>query len=142
MKHSTPLALALLGGGLLTTCQKKDATPTYTREGYVIGFNPCSPPQNKGYVLAFPASSGIDTVVTYTLPATLYDFPPDLFTEFRLFYLFPSSEQTKYRVRVTYSFTPEKEKVYSFCTTDINMGDYGRAVGDHQVVIKQAQRLN
>ena len=144
MKHLPTLFFVLLSSGtILSSCRKKsDTPPMYTREGYVIGFDPCSAKSSsKGLVLAFPVSSEADTVVTYTLPESTYDLPPELFEQYRTEFLFPPAYQTKYKVRVTYSFTPEAEKNYAMCTSDINLSPFNYTVKNRQITVKSAQPI-
>lgn len=140
MTTSTLCALVLLGSGLLVNCQKKEAIPTRTRESYIIGFHPCtaSSPQ-RGYVLAFPAA---DTVVTYSLPPDLYDFPAAYFAQYQSFFLFPRAEQQTYKVCVTYYPTPADQVTYPLCTADINLAIYHYFVRNREITVTAAQRAN
>jgi len=129
-------ALLLL---LLAGCRKNEVTPSQTQLAYIIGFHPCTAKSaQKGFVLELTQTK--DTVVTYNLPDSLYQFPKELFRDYQFYFLFSASERKKYPLLLTYRETSQSEKLYVTCTADINLADFQHFTKGRQIVIKSARR--
>ncbi len=100
------------------------------KEGYIIGFDQCTAGKQsfdgKGFVIV--TNNFKDTLVTYNLPNSLYQFPPSHFANRKLSFLFPDSVRSKYKIRFAYRITDTSKFIYSLCTHDILEADYGRFV--------------
>ncbi len=128
-------ALLLL---LLAGCHEKEVIPSQNEIAYVIGFHPCTAHAiKKAYILELPQTK--DTVVTYNLPDSLYQFPKELFRD-KLIFLFPLSEQKKYPVRLTYHQAQQQTLIA--CTTDIHLVGYDSVVEGREIIVESAQRPN
>ncbi|OGX84696.1 hypothetical protein [Hymenobacter glacialis] len=146
-KRSFPhhVAFLLCSSLAVGSCEKKQvapqtpspsvANPAY-QDATIIGFDPCTGTSGRGLVLAFAK----DTVVTYTFPAGVYEFPAALFQNGSIDCFFPTPEAAKYRVRVAYYSTPNAEKVYSLCLGIINLADFNRVTKGRQIIITTAEK--
>jgi len=121
---------------LLVACHKREVAPSQTELAYVIGFHPCTAHAiKKAYVLELTQTK--DTVVTYNLPDSLYQFPKELFRD-KLNFLFPPSEQKKYPVRLTYHRVQQQTLIA--CTTDIHLVGYNAVVKGREISVESARR--
>jgi hypothetical protein len=118
-----------------TGCSNDDLEKPQTvryDHGYIIGFHPCD--RFTGRVVTLLEQS--DTVITYNLPDSIYDFPTAYFEEYKLKYLFPDSVLTAFPVTITYTHAQENERRYMLCVGDTwSAAPFVQAVDDRQVII-------
>jgi len=87
----------------------------------------------------------IVSIDTFQMPAsvmlspsdTLYKIPKLYFQNFRNSGYFPLMVHSEFKVKVSYSYATEEQKIYNLCTNDINQADFNNA---HQVIIKSATK--
>jgi hypothetical protein len=105
------------------SCKKQEAKPDVITEGYIIGFDQCTAGQrtNHGAGFVIVANNHRDTLLTYSLPDSLYDFPDHLFAKGLYSPLFPESARNKYKITFSYRLAAESEKKQPFvlCRGDI-----------------------
>ena len=138
MKANQILALA---GFMLVSCHKTDVVPdssSVSTTAYIVGFDPCT--SGNGLVLKLSSSS--DTVTTYNLPSNIYSLSSTLFQGSAKIFLFPPSEQNKYKIAITYRDALANERVNSLCQGNINLADFNRATKGRQVITITAQKAN
>lgn len=129
-----------------TGCEKNndDYGP---EEAYVIGYDPCtviydttenSWVGSQGYVVTL--SEREDTVLTYNLPDTLFDFPPEFFCS-PCEGAFPRSEWKTYKMMIDYEYVEEDERFFAICL-DIIPLSWINSVTDRgtQIKIKNVTR--
>jgi len=106
---------------LFTGCEEDNSDGYGPEEAYVIGYDPCtviydttnnSWVGSQGYVVTL--SEREDTVLTYNLPDTLFDFPPEYFC-FPCEGSFPRSEWKTYKMTIDYEYVEEDEKFFAIC---------------------------
>ncbi|MDE5423112.1 hypothetical protein L3073_12910 [Ancylomarina sp. DW003] len=140
MKANQFLLLALLLVFLMLTAHscEKDNENYMHKEGYIVGFDPCTINHKYriGYVII--STDLQDTLLTYNLsdpnykmPAsvlnsqdTLYKIPKSSFDNYKNSPYFPNTLRYKYPVRFSYSIAKEDEMVYNMCTADIISIDF------------------
>lgn len=123
------------------SCEKEKHEIKQT-EGYIIGFDQCEGgvlTNDRGFVIA--CNNFADTLVTYNLPNTLFDFPQYLFADYIYSFLFPNPEYLNYKIKFQYRFSSEKEKYYPLCLGTINTWGFTHSVKDRQIIIKNIQKL-
>ena len=118
-----PILLPVLTVFLSWTGCEEDSSDVYgPEEAYIIGFDPCTviwdTTENRwigsqGYIVTL--SEQKDTVLTYNLPDTLYDFPSEYFENYISYCLFPRSEWETYKMTIDYEYVKEEEKFHPLC---------------------------
>lgn len=104
------------------SCKKHEAKPDVIAEGYIIGFDQCMAGQRtnhgKGFVIV--TNNHRDTLLTYSLPDSLYDFPDYLFAGALYSPLFPELARNKYMINFSYHIAEESERKqkYVLCRGD------------------------
>lgn len=144
---SYSIALILLCMAIFIQCsctgQKVDVNPTRTSTVYVVGFDPFTAnyltKNGRGFVLK--DTKTLETMLTYNIPDTLFDFPQTLFADYRNSYLFPIAEYTKFKIELKYRYATEKETVVTVGTADINIADFSKATQGNQVVVLSAREV-
>jgi len=110
----------------------------YTNEVYVIGIDPCTAdypiglPQ-KGYVLQIVGSE--DTLATYNLPVETARIVDASVSPLENGYLLPAKIRGSFKIRITYRYAEDKEKVYPLCRANIDLSGFSK-VNTNQVVIQ------
>ena len=114
-------------------CQK-DNGEFITSDGYIIGFDPVTLNHHYRIGYIFISEDLQDTLLTYNIsdetfkmPAniltnssdTLYQIPESYFANYRNTIYFPETARYKYKVRLTYTYAKENEKVINEGTTDV-----------------------
>jgi hypothetical protein len=103
-----------------TSCEKSNDN-SGPEEAYVIGYDPCTviydTTENawvgsQGYIVTL--SERKDTVLTYNLPDTLFDFPHEYFC-FPCEGSFPRSEWKTYKMMIDYEYVEEDERFFAIC---------------------------
>ncbi len=87
------------------SCEKEDSE-FVCAEGYIIGFDPCEGgiiTKDRGFVIT--CNNFKDTLVTYNLPDTIFEFPQYLFENYVFNFLFPNTEYLKYKIKFLYKFS-------------------------------------
>ena len=144
-----PILLPVLTVFLLSTGCEEDNSDVYgPEEAYIIGFDPCTviwdTTENRligsqGYIVTL--SEQKDTVLTYNLPDTLYDFPSEYFENYASYCFFPRSEWETYKMTIDYEYVEEEDKFIPYCLGIINTGDkYYVTDGNTQIKIKHVTR--
>ncbi|WP_276360222.1 hypothetical protein, partial [Daejeonella sp. H1SJ63] len=107
------------------------------KEAYIIGFHQCTAGkqsyEGKGFVII--TNNFKDTLLTYNLADSLYQFPPSHFANYQFSFLFPDSVRSKYKVHLSYRNLRENEKTYPLCRGDIYDAEITYAVRDRQIKI-------
>ncbi|WP_276358961.1 hypothetical protein [Daejeonella sp. H1SJ63] len=107
------------------------------KEAYIIGFDQCTAGKQsfdgKGFVIV--TNDFKDTLVTYNLPDSLYQFPPSHFANRKFSFLFPDSVKLKYKIHFAYRILKSDEKQYFICTADVLTADFIWFVKDRQIKI-------
>ena len=121
---------------LFVSCEK-DNNKAYLREGYIVGFDPCTIRNNydTGYVII--TTDLKDTLMTYNFPDTIFSFPSEYFLNYINSGYFPVEARYEFKIRITYSVAKESEKIYNLCTADINLSEFNNAL---QVITKSASK--
>ena len=124
---------------LFISCDKSDIK-LYHAEGYIVGFDPCTIRHHYdiGYVIF--TSDLKDTLVTYNLPSTLYNFTDNFFNNYVNSSYFPDSIRYKFRVKISYTKATGNQIVVHECASDFNNGDFGIQILYNQVIIKSASK--
>jgi hypothetical protein len=134
--------IVILGMTVLSCESQKEISSNYV-EGRIIGFDPCSggsdaTVEGRGFVIALNNSS--DTLVTYNLPVNLFVFPKELFSGYLGSFLFPDSAKNSYKIRFSYRYSTESEKVHPICLGTIYLADYNKYVRDRQIVVENVSK--
>lgn len=149
MKYVFYILSILVFISLIISCEEDDPDPcTNLEEAYIIGYDPCGgfyPDTTNweymkagGYIVALTERD--DTVATYNLPDTLYNFPIEYFDDRQYNCYFPRSQWDTYKINVTYKFASEDEKIVSGCTTDIATADFSIITNNKQIIIQCVTR--
>jgi hypothetical protein len=148
------LAIVILIGLLSIKCEKDNLNLKHA-EGYIVGFNPCTINHHYriGYVII--STDLKDTLITYNLsdasfkmPAsimlnpsdTLYKIPESYFQNYRNSAYLPIETRFDYKVKVTYAYATEVEKIFHECSADFNQGDFSNQFLHNQVIIKSLSK--
>ncbi len=120
-------------------CNRNDNNDNISpKEGYIVGFDPCSYQHNYKIGFAIITTDLKDTLITYNLPDSIYTFPPEYFNNYASTGYFPSKARYEFKIRFTYRIAAEDEKVYNLCTADINESDFYKA---KQVIIETVLKI-
>ena len=129
---------------MVSGCSKKDPEPDCSQEGYIIGFDQNTAgytrDMGKGFVIAFTHSP--DTVVTYNLPDTLYDFPPELFQAYQFTCFFPEAERKKYKIVLGYRYARKEEKTAVVGTHDKDEYEFSHFVRGREIILQCIRRAD
>jgi hypothetical protein len=116
---------------LLAMCSKHE-DENILKEGYIVGFDPCSFQHNYKLGLAIITKDLKDTLMTYNFPDTLFNFPSNYFSNYYNSGYFPSKARYEFDIKFAYTIADKDQKVYNLCTPDINQADFNNAT---QVII-------
>jgi hypothetical protein len=108
-------------------CKRHESDNLY-KEGYVVGFEPCSYQHNYKLGFAIITSDLSDTLMTYNLPDSIFVFPPEYFYNYYNSGYFPSKARYEFKIKFTYTIANKDQQVYNLCTPDINESDFNKAV--------------
>lgn len=142
-KNMFKLYLIFTFGVIALSCESsKEISDNYV-EGRIVGFDPCNggadaTAEGRGFVIALNSSS--DTLVTYNLPINLFVFPKELFSGYLGNFLFPDSARNSYRIRFSYRYSTESEKVHPTCLDIIYLADYNKYVRGRQIVVENVSK--
>ena len=128
----------------LNGCHYKDGPTCPTCEnfsdGFVIGFDPCTgvgEPNggSVGFIINIPSQK--DTVVNYSFPIGLYQFPPEYFKNYELYCIFPDTAWSDFPIKIKYRHANNSEKVFPICRANINTSYFNEYIDidDDQIII-------
>ena len=112
-----------------------DDNPIKSAEGYIVGFDPCS--DIAGFVII--TTDLKDTLATYNLSDSLYQFPDSYFANTGG--VFPDSARFEFKIDFTYRFAKEEEVIYYACPANIVV-IFGWYICNKQIIIKYVQSIN
>jgi hypothetical protein len=143
VKHLQFASILLLAISLIIEgCKKKNSCETIISKGRIIGYDPCRyyTPSNKiknaGFVIEIDNGTSKDTVVNYSIPQDLFDFPDiDGFTATNGQFLYPADIQEKFKIKFNYRVTPDNEMTAILCNSMVFTGPFYAAVKDKEIVI-------
>jgi len=125
---------------LFISCNEDEEPGTFTAEGYIVGFDPCSTraPYETGEGLLIVTEQ--DSILTYNFPEGIFYFPDEIFGNWIISYYFPQEHLNKYKIRFTYRYAEKSEEEYSVCLGIINLGGF-MTYSESQVLILHAESI-
>lgn len=125
------------------SCRKKNVLcETVSSKGRIIGYNPCRyyTPSNKikdaGFVIEIDNGITKDTVVNYSIPDDLFQFPyidDNAATNGQFLYILDT--QDKFKIKFNYRFALENEKTAVVCRGNIYTAPFDAAIRRKEVFI-------
>ena len=112
---------------LLFMC-KGSVDDNLLKEGYIVGFEPCSYQHHYKIGYAIITTNLKDTLMTYNLPDSIYTFPSEYFNNYVNTGYFPSNARYEFKIKFSCTIAKGDEIIYNLCTTDINRSEFYRAV--------------
>ena len=124
-------------------CKKKDnLCETVSSKGRIIGFDPCRyyTPSNKtegaGFVIEIDNGTTKDTVVNYSIPQDLFQFPDIVgFAATNGQFLYAPDIQNKLKIKFNYRFALDNEKTAVLCNGMVWTGPFDAAVKGKEIFI-------
>lgn len=128
---------------IIAGCRKKNnVCETVSSKGRIIGYDPCRyyTPTNKrkdaGFVIEIDNGISKDTVVNYSIPEGLFEFPNiNGFGATNGQFLYAPDIQDKFKIKFNCRFALENEKTAVLCLHNIWTGPFYAAVKGNEIFI-------
>ncbi|MEJ7822825.1 MAG: hypothetical protein WKF85_10915 [Chitinophagaceae bacterium] len=133
----------LLVTSIVLGCKKKDdLCETVSSKGRIIGYDPCryytpmTIRKDAGFVIEFDNGITKDTVVNYSIPYDLFQFPNIKdYAATNGQFLYAPDIQDKFKIKFNYRFALDNEKTAVPCLANIWTGPFYNAVKGKEIFI-------